>query len=98
MGNKILKSLRVKLLNPVNQITTNNEKEAILSTLHDDPIQGAHSGITKTLAVVKRHYYWKGMSKDITQYIRKCPNNKCRKRQDIIKLLLQKLQKWYSIR
>jgi len=61
----------------VTLITTNNEKEAIMSTLHDDqtddPIQGGHSGITKTLAKVKRHYYWKGMSKEITQYIRKCP-------------------------
>jgi len=36
MGNKILKSLRVAPLNPVTLITTNNKKEAILSTLHDD--------------------------------------------------------------
>jgi len=82
MGNKILKSLRVALLNPVTLITTNNEKEAILSTLHDDPIQGGHSGITKTLAKVKRHYYWKGMSKDITQYIRKCPKCQMSKQND----------------
>jgi len=53
------------------------EKEAILSTFHDDPIQGGHTGITKTLAKVKRYYYWKGTSKDITEYIRKC--QKCQK-------------------
>jgi len=29
------------------------------------------------LAKVKRHYYWKGMTRDITYYIRKCP--KCQK-------------------
>jgi len=56
-GNKILKSIRVALLNPVILITTNNEKEAILSTLQYDPIQEGHSGITKTFAKVKRHYY-----------------------------------------
>jgi len=56
----------------VTPITNNNKQEAILSTLHEDPIQGGHSGITKTLAKVKRYYYWKGVSKDITQYIRKC--------------------------
>jgi len=77
MGNNILKSLRVALLNPVNVIKINKEKEAILSTFHDDPIQGGHTGITKTLAKVQRHYYWKNMSKDIKEYIKKCP--KCQK-------------------
>jgi len=55
MGNKILKSLRVALLNPVTLITINIEKEAILFTLHEEPIQGGHSGIPKSLAKVKRH-------------------------------------------
>jgi len=41
MGNKILKTLRVALLNPVT------------------------TGIAKTLAKVKRHYYWKGMTDEI---------------------------------
>jgi len=77
MGNKILKTLRVALLNPVTQIANLKEKEAILSTFHDDPIQGGHTGISKTLAKVKRHYYWKNMSKDITEYVRKC--QKCQK-------------------
>jgi len=35
MGNRILKSLRVALLNPVNLVTNNNVKDAMLSTLHD---------------------------------------------------------------
>lgn len=77
MGNKILKNLKVALLNPVTQINNEKEKEAILSTLHDDPIQGGHTGITKTLAKVKRHYYWKNMSKYIKEYVRKC--QKCQK-------------------
>jgi len=48
-----------------------------LSTFHDNPIQGGHTGITKTLAKVQRHYNWKNMSKDIKEYIKKCP--KCQK-------------------
>jgi len=44
MGNNILKSLRVALLNPVTVIKNIKEKEAILSTFHDDPIQGGHTG------------------------------------------------------
>jgi len=39
----------------VNLITINIEKEAILFTLHEEPIQGGHSGIPKSLAKVKRH-------------------------------------------
>jgi len=62
IGNKILKTLRVALLNPVALIENQDEKEAILSKFHDDPIQGGHTGITKTLAKVKRHYFWKGMN------------------------------------
>jgi len=88
MGNKILKSLRVALLNPVTLITNNNEKDAILSTLHDYPIHGGHSGMAKTLAKAKRHYYWKGMSKDITQYIRKCPKCQMSKTTRLILKLL----------
>jgi len=71
MDNKILNTLRVALLNPVALIEKQDEKEAILSKFHDDPIQGGHTGITKTLAKVKRHYFWKGMTRDITEYIQK---------------------------
>jgi len=66
-----LNTLRVALLNPVALIEKQDEKEAILSKFHDDPIQGGHTGITKTLAKVKRHYFWKGMTRDITEYIQK---------------------------
>jgi len=54
LRNKTLKSLRVSLLNPVTVIYNDKEKEAILSTFHNDPLQGGHTGITKTLARVKR--------------------------------------------
>lgn len=34
----------------------NSKKKA---TLHDDPIQGGHIGIAKTVAKVQWYYYWK---------------------------------------
>jgi len=37
------------------------------------PLQGGHTGIARTLAKIKRHYYWKNMTRDITNNIRKCP-------------------------
>jgi len=52
-GNKIYNTLRVAVLNPVAFIEKQDEKEAILSKFHDDPIQGGHTGITKTSAKVK---------------------------------------------
>jgi len=42
MGNKILKSLRVALLQPVTQIKHKKEIQQILSAYHDDPIQERH--------------------------------------------------------
>jgi len=38
MGNNILNTLRVALLNPVTLMEKQDEKEAILSKFHDDPI------------------------------------------------------------
>jgi len=78
MGNKILQSVRVALLMPVILLSNNDkEKEALLFTFHDDPIQGGHTGIARTLAKIKRHYYWKNMTRLKTSYIRKLP--KCQK-------------------
>jgi len=53
MGNKTLKSLRVVLLSPVTVVHNDKEKEAKLSTFHNDPVQGGHTGVTKTLTKVK---------------------------------------------
>jgi len=50
-GNKILQSPREALLKPVILLSNNEkEKEEILFTFHDDPIQGGHTGIARTLA------------------------------------------------
>ena len=53
MGNKVLKYLRVALLQSVIQIKDDKEIQQIMSTHHDDPIQGGHGGITRTLAKIK---------------------------------------------
>ena len=38
---------------------------------HDDPHAG-HFGYLRTLELVRRKYYWPGMSRDIKQYVRTC--------------------------
>jgi len=43
----------------------------IMHDLHDIPI-ASHLGFQKTYMAIKRHYYWKGMKKDIKDYIGRC--------------------------
>ena len=44
---------------------------AILQSLHDEPT-GGHSGVQKTLAAVKDRFYWKGLSKDVKDFVTSC--------------------------
>lgn len=46
-------------------------KLLILKWLHDSPI-GGHSGRDVTAARVKSLFFWKGMAKDIQNYVRNC--------------------------
>jgi len=46
-------------------------KAQVLQYVHSDPMAG-HSGYDKTLQRAKRDFYWKGMKKEIKQFIRAC--------------------------
>ena len=39
---------------------------------HDKPTKG-HLGVRWTTELVKQQYWWKGMGKDIKNYVRSCP-------------------------
>ena len=44
-----------------------------MQNYHDDPINGGHIGITRMIRKKKKlGYHWKGMTKDITKYAKKC--------------------------
>lgn len=45
----------------------------IMQQHHDEPTAG-HLGIAKTIARIARLYYWPGMFRDITRYVRNCTN------------------------
>jgi transposase InsO family protein len=45
---------------------------SILNLYHDDPINGGHLGINKTLKKISLIYYWDKMKKDITEWINSC--------------------------
>ena len=43
----------------------------LISAFHSSAI-GGHSGIHATYHRLKRHFYWKGMKKDVDSYIQQC--------------------------
>lgn len=47
-------------------------REVILQLSHSIPWAG-HRGKHKTLARIKRHFYWPGLRRDVTQYCKSCP-------------------------
>ena len=72
MGNKLLKNLEVALLNQVTHIKNANKINEIMKQYHDDPTEGGHSGVSRTLNKIKRYYYWKNMTRDVSKYVKKC--------------------------
>jgi hypothetical protein len=46
-------------------------KKLILKEMHNVPYAG-HLGYQKTIATVKKQYYWPGMKKELVDYIVKC--------------------------
>ena len=48
-------------------------KKVILSEFHVKPYSG-HLGFQKTLATVKRYYYWINLKRDVAEFVVRCFN------------------------
>ena len=59
-------------------LTPESLKAFILTRYHSLPIAG-HKGRDKTLSLIRKRYYWPGMSKDVAKWIRSCATCKKRK-------------------
>jgi hypothetical protein len=46
-------------------------KNLLLSEMHKDPYAG-HPGYQKTIAAVKKQYYWPGMKNEVVDFIARC--------------------------
>ena len=57
-------------------LNTTQEKAKAFWECHDSPMAG-HFGVKKTLEKILRHYYWKGVRKDVEAYCNDCL--KCRR-------------------
>lgn len=75
IAEKSLKSVYITIIPAVKLITNNQEKYDLVKKFHYDPIFGGHCGSKRLLAKLKSLYFWKGMSKDVHQFAKKC--HKC---------------------
>jgi hypothetical protein len=58
---------------PVNQLVIPvTMKNFVLYQYHDSPLGGCHFGILKTYRKILSRYYWKGIQRDIIEYILNC--------------------------
>jgi hypothetical protein len=49
-------------------------REQIVKLCHDPPLAG-HRGIERTIEKVKSRYYWRGISKDVSAYVKGCTDS-----------------------
>ena len=47
-------------------------RQELLKLNHDDPLAG-HFGVSKTLELLRRKYFWQSMRKDVREYVKTCP-------------------------
>lgn len=78
-GNKCLSKLSINLVTTPKNVATENEKTEIMTKYHNDELFGGHCGIKKLIAKITPHYYWKGMSRDITRFVKNCTSCKMAK-------------------
>lgn len=53
-------------------------RSVLLQQHHDDPIAG-HFGVARTSELLKRKFYWPGMSRDVAEYVQTCDTCQLRK-------------------
>lgn len=57
-----------------NVVIPQNLIQHILKSYHESALGGGHTGISRTIHKIQNKYYWKNLVKDVTQFIKSCPN------------------------
>lgn len=70
--NGVLTNLQIILTKPPQIVTDTEQKREILDQFHNDRLYGGHSGQKKLYAKIRAHYFWKGMTKDISKFVKDC--------------------------
>lgn len=70
--NETLNNLIISLVKPCIIINDEQEKIELLHKYHNDPLYGGHCGRNRLYAKLKSMYYWKNMSKNVTDFVKNC--------------------------
>ncbi|KAL4125776.1 hypothetical protein QTP88_010016 [Uroleucon formosanum] len=81
----IFKNTPINVLIYSETVMSNQDKLDIIKLYHDS-LLGGHLGVTKTLKRIRTQIQWKGMRKDVRQYIEKCESCQKNKNSKNIKL------------
>ncbi|KAL8616055.1 hypothetical protein ACOMHN_064605 [Nucella lapillus] len=54
------------------EVIQKSRVNAILQACHDNPTTGGHFGRDKTMLKITERFHWKGMKKDVRDYIKNC--------------------------
>lgn len=67
-----LTDLRISLITSPIRVENEEERIQLITRLHTDPILGGHCGQKRLYARLRRHYYWKGMTRDVARFVKSC--------------------------
>lgn len=74
LANEVLNFLFVWVMRPILPIRSAVEQRRLLQQYHSDSLSGGHSGIKRTYEKLRSSYWWKGMAKDVSNYVKDCPS------------------------
>jgi hypothetical protein len=57
-------------------VVPTSQQQRILEEHHDVPTAG-HLGVERSLEILQRIYWWKGMRRSVKEYVRTCPSARC---------------------
>lgn len=69
---KILKNVKIAMISPTKLVENNEEKQKLIAEYHNDRLRGGHCGRKKVYKRLRANYHWKGMVKDIADYLKNC--------------------------
>lgn len=72
--NETLNELTIILVKRPILIKNNDEKLELMSKFHNDALYGGHCGQGKMYARLRASYYWKGMTRDVKNFVKNCEN------------------------
>ena len=60
------------------QVVTNDleHRQSLIQSHHNPPVYG-HPGINQTICMIERYYWWPGLQKEVTDYVKGCAECQC---------------------